>query len=157
MPVAGIVYAWQGLAPGLIPAILFLFCPLIHLVLWRHKLTLRYRDNPALHSRNFVDIDERGCRMQDLASDRFIPWSEVTAYAEDDKTFIRFLDGRGQFQITPKRELTDLQILELRKILADRVPQRGARQRVVAVAQLVAVTAVISPILYFAAPPLLHR
>ena len=157
VPLGVALIEWKGLALEIIPAMFFVLCPLLNVLLWRYKLSERYRENIALHSRNFVDIDDRGCRMQDVATDRFTPWSEISGYAESRTMFIRFLDHRGQFQMTPKRELTEAQIEELRGMLASRLPRRGGRHAVLAVAQTVAVTAAIAPIVWFAAPPLLHR
>ena len=157
LPLAIMLFAWQGLALELVPAILFLLCPLLDMLLWRNKVSLRYRDNLSLHRRNFVDIDDRGFRMRDVATDRFTPWSEISAYAESRTTFIRFQDRCGQFHITPKRELTELQISEFRQMLASRLPRRGARQAFTAAAQAVAVAGVVVPILWLAAPPLLRR
>jgi len=120
----------------------------------RRRLVRSYRANLDIQRRNFVDVDDRGVRIRDLASDRFQPWQDFSGYAESRSTFIRLQAKNAAFSITPKRELTDAQVAEFRLFCQAHLPARATAPPAQSLVPLAVAVSVILPILWLVAPPL---
>jgi len=138
----------------LAPEIYLLGIGVFNRLMMRRKLVQRYRDNISIQSRNFIDIDHTGSRLRDVATDYFTPWSDYSAYLEDNTTFLRFMKVDTKFHITPKRELTPEQIDEFRALCKENLPERVVGLTTHGFLKGALATAVVVPVLWVAVPSL---
>jgi hypothetical protein len=138
----------------LIPEIFLLGRGLLGPFMMRRRLVQRYRDNISIQSRNFIDIDDTGCRMRDVATDRFTAWEEFSSYVENETTFLRLRKNKTQFYITPKRELTAEQIDEFRAFCKRNLREQSVGTTRRGFVQGAICTAAVLASLWFAVPPL---
>jgi hypothetical protein len=153
LPLVPLCFISWRMAFVIFPLVVALAQPAANIFLNRRRLAKLYRDNIAIQSRNFITIDDTGDHSRDVAIDRFTPWEKFSGYTEGKKTFLRHLPETKQFYITPKRELTDAQVAELRALLKAHLPERPAQPTRRTFAGFTAASAVAMTILCFVVPP----
>jgi len=131
-PAMAVYFMWMGIRTaitsedfsgvwslGLSCSFLLLF-PLLPNLLWR----LQYRKNPLLQNPWNLDIDDASLHVVAANHDSRTTWLAYTAFAEDEHSFVLHQKGRSLFLPIPKRELSPLQVTELRTLLATRLPTK---------------------------------
>jgi hypothetical protein len=152
LPLLPVCFVSWRMAFTIFPLVVALAQPAANIFLNRRRLVRHYRSNIAIQSRNFINIDEAGDHSRDVATDRFTPWAKFSGYTEGKKTFLRHLPETKQFYITPKRELTEAQITELRALFKTHLPQWPAQPTRRTLVGFTAVSAFAMAILLFVVP-----
>jgi hypothetical protein len=76
----------------------------------------QYRKMPMLRDRRTLSVDDTILLSSTADSESRTTWSAYTRFGEDKKTFVLFVQGNRVFIPFPKRELTSLQVDELRSL-----------------------------------------
>jgi hypothetical protein len=96
-----------------LPAFFFFFVP----ALISYQRARLYRKLPLLQGRHSLDISDENLYFLSPKSEATLSWDNYDQAVENKHSFVLILQGSSQFQIIPKRELSVLQIDELRTIL----------------------------------------
>jgi hypothetical protein len=81
-----------------------------------------YRKAPLLRERRTLDVDDETLQFKTTNSEGRTTWSAYIKFAENKDVFILFQQGNQIFVPIPKRDLTTLQIDELRSLLNAHLP-----------------------------------
>jgi YcxB-like protein len=98
----------------------------IYLCCWSLMTTLqsrrRFRRMTQLHGRYILEPDENCFRYIAPAGESKMEWRAWGSFAEDESSFVLGQRGSTYFMPIPKRELTPIQITELRSLFETHIP-----------------------------------
>ncbi|MCU1253698.1 MAG: hypothetical protein JWQ49_6727 [Edaphobacter sp.] len=109
---------------GLWPVVLWGSILLALPMLWGFQFRRVYRKSPMLQDRRTLEIDNTSRHFTSPSSDGRTGWHTYIKFAESNETFILFQQGNQIFIPVPKRELSPLQIDELRSLFETHLPRK---------------------------------
>jgi hypothetical protein len=100
----------SGMWPVFVWGTFLLLIPAIN----RYQYRRQYRKMPMFHGKRLLEIDDTSLHFVAPDSDSRTTWQVYTKYAENDHVFVLFQQGERMFIPLPKRDLSPLQVDELR-------------------------------------------
>jgi len=87
-----------------------------------HGSHAHLRKNKALRGRRTLDITDEVLHFKAQGLDARVDYSLYSKFGEDSRTFVLIQQGDSSFTTIPKRELTSLEIDELRALFQAHIP-----------------------------------
>jgi hypothetical protein len=93
-------------------------------LLWSFQFRRQYRNNLSLHNRRTLEANDDAVSFTTDDSEGRVGWANYAKFVESDACFLLFQHGNQIFVPITKRELTPIQITELRSLFEAHLPDK---------------------------------